>query len=58
MKRLLYKSPCVTVTEAEPLSVFCTSNRPEVMADESEHLYNDLYDEETGERKERFYWGI
>lgn len=53
MKRLLYKSPCVTVTEAEPLSVFCTSNRPEVMADESEHLF-----EEKEESKERFYWGI
>ena len=53
MKRLLYKSPCVTVTEVEPSGIFCVSARPKSWVDESEHINEENHDEE-----ERVLWGV
>ncbi len=55
MKRLLYKSPCVTVTEVEPTGVFCTSMGTTRYIDEA-HALNEETD--TRENAERYLFGM
>ncbi|MBO6173335.1 MAG: hypothetical protein J6N80_08245 [Bacteroidales bacterium] len=52
MKRLLYKSPCVTVTDYEAEGVFCTSLRTKRYIDEA-HALNEETDE-----TERYLFGM